>query len=235
MINCIAVDDEPLALDLLEGFIKKIPYLNLKGRFEHTQEALLALKRTEISLIFLDINMPDLNGIQFLKTLTHPPLVIFTTAYESYALEGFELNAVDYLLKPFSFERLLQSTNRVLDLVSPKDSPATSSITDDYIFVRTEHNTVKIKTDQIQYVEGLKDYVKIFASEPKPIFTIKSMKSMDKILRPLGFIRVHRSYIVSIDKIHSVRNGRIRMKDKTIPIGQSYRDHFDQVVIKGKI
>ena len=235
-IGCVAIDDEPLALQLVEGFIQKVPYLNSLGIFESTFDAIPVLKGEKVQLLFLDINMPDLSGIDFLKSLKNPPLVIFTTAYDEYALQGFELNALDYLLKPFSYERFLKATDKAYDQINLLEQNIHHEATgEDYIFVKSEHNIIKIPLNDILYIQGFKDYLKIHTSAPRPIFTLKSMKSMEEMLPSNRFIRVHRSYIISIDKIHSFRNGRIKILDKAIPIGELYRESFHQKVVEGKI
>ena len=234
MINCIIIDDEPLALELVEGFIKDVPYLKLIGTYTSPQDALVPLREESIDLLFLDVNMPDLSGIQFLKSLPNPPAVIFTTAYDQYAIQGFELNALDYLLKPFSFDRFLRATNKAHEVITSKNSQKALG-EHNYIFVKVEHNVLKIKLSDIFYIEGYKDYLKIFTGDEKPIFTLKSMKSMDQMLQDKGFIRVHRSYIISIDKIDSLRNGRIKISDKTIPLGEHYKADFEEKVLKGRL
>ena len=235
-IGCVAIDDEPLALQLVEGFIHRVPYLNAIGVFESTFDSIPVLKEEGVQLLFLDINMPDLSGIDFLKSLKNPPLVIFTTAYDEYALQGFELDALDYLLKPFSYERFLKAANKAYDQINLMVQNVQSEKTgEDYIFVKSEHNIIKIPLNDILYIQGFKDYLKVHTHEPRPIFTLKSMKSMEEMLPSNQFIRVHRSYIISIDKIHSFRNGRIKIMDKAIPIGELYRESFHQKVVEGRI
>ncbi len=233
-INCVVIDDEPLALDLVGGFVNKVPYLNLFGAFDSSSEALSVIKNEPIDLIYSDINMPDINGLQLIKSLDQDPKVIFTTAYDSYALQGFELNAIDYLLKPFSFERFMIATERAQDRIVG-NKPMIQEITNDYIFVKTEHNILKLPLDDIFFIEGYKDYLKIHTSERRPILTLKSMKSMEKILEGKGFVRIHRSYIISIDKIHSLRNGKIKIKETSLPIGDNYKDEFHEKVLEGRI
>ncbi|MEQ9442132.1 MAG: LytTR family DNA-binding domain-containing protein [Cyclobacteriaceae bacterium] len=242
MIKCIAVDDEPLALNLVRGYIEKVPFLELVASCESAYEAMSLLKDQKVDLMLLDINMPDLSGIQFIKTLTHPPAVILTTAYEQYALEGYELNVLDYLLKPFSFERFLKAINKVSQLhnlssTTPSHEPALSApdTSDDYMLVRVEHNIIKVNLDEIYYIEGYKDYVKIFTTADKPLLTIKSMKTVEDMLLDKGFIRVHRSFIVALKKIDSLRNNRLMIKGKNIPVGEKYREHFFERFIDGKL
>jgi DNA-binding LytR/AlgR family response regulator len=233
-INCVVIDDEPLALDLMGGFINKVSYLKLFGTFDSSSEALSVIKNEPIDLVYSDINMPDITGLQLARTLDPGPKVIFTTAYDSYALQGFELNAIDYLLKPFSFDRFLIATEKAQDRII-RDKPVIQDIANDYIFIKTEHNILKVMLDDIYFIEGYKDYLKIHTSDQRPILTLKSMKSMEKILEGRGFVRIHRSYIISVDKIHSLRNGRIKIKETTLPIGDNYKDEFHDKVLEGKI
>lgn len=235
MITCIAIDDEMLALDLLEDNIKKVPYLELVGKCRSGFEALEIMSTRKVDLIFLDIQMPDISGIQFLKSLTHKPLVIFTTAYEKYALEGFELDVVDYLLKPFSFERFLKAVNKAKELLSVSDKPVMSQEEHQspFLFVKSDYKLIKITIRDILYVEGLKDYVKIFIND-KPIVTLMSMKTMEEKLPPSDFIRVHRSFIVNLRKINFIQRSMIRIGNIEIPVGEIYRDAFFAIVNQNK-
>ncbi|PZR03213.1 MAG: DNA-binding response regulator [Flavobacterium psychrophilum] len=230
-INCIVIDDEPLALELMETYVRRVPYLELKGLFHKPFNAFEILHTGTIHLMYLDINMPDITGVDFLKGITSPPKVIFITAYDNYAVQGFELNAVDYLLKPVPFNRFMIATDRAYELLSKKE---TETSIQDYILVKAEHHTIKIKLNAIYYIEGYKDYLKIYTDDTTPILTITTLKAIEELL-PTGFIRIHRSYIVSIDKITSFRNSKVRIKDKYIPIGDSYNDIFYQSVVHGKI
>jgi two-component system, LytTR family, response regulator len=227
-LRCIAIDDEPLALDLMESYIRKIPYLQLKGLYNNALHALEIMRDQEIDLVFLDINMPDVLGIDFVKGMKKPPMIIFVTAHERYALQGFEVNAVDYLLKPVSFERFMIASEKAYANVI-NTMPAF-----DFIFVKSEHNVIKIELKNIHYIEGYKDYVKIITNEPKPIFTITTFKAMEEML-PSNFIRIHKSFIISVDKIVSMRKGRILVKDKYLPIGDSYKDAFNKTVVEGRL
>ena len=234
-INCIAIDDESLALELIKGYINKVPYLNLLGIYDNPGEALTCMKKQSIDLIYSDINMPDINGLQLAKTINDSSKIIFTTAYDSFAIQGFELNAVDYLLKPFSFERFLIATEKVHEKVNINRPRRSDEDLPDYIFIKTEHNILKIHLKDIFYIEGYKDYLKIHTHDNRPILTLKSMKSMEKVLVNRGFIRIHRSYIISVDKIHSLRNGKIRIKETSLPIGDNFKDAFNRNVLDGKI
>ena len=238
IINCIIIDDEPLAIELLEEYVSKIPYLKLLASFENSFKALNFLKENEVELIFLDIHMPDFSGIDFFKSLQNPPRVIMTTAYAKYAVEGFELNAVDYLLKPFSFNRLLRATDKLYDMM--QKGPVTiverdQSQVDDYIFLKSTHNIIKVNLSDIEYVEGYKDYLKVYVGEQQPILTIKSLKALESVLPQDAFVRIHKSYIVSINKIKSYRKGKVKIKDKYLPIGDSYKTIFNKVVLEGRM
>jgi DNA-binding LytR/AlgR family response regulator len=228
-INCIVIDDEPLALDLIASHIQKVSYLQLKGLFHRAIDAMKVLHEEKIDLIFLDINMPDISGIEFLKGLQNPPKVIFITAYDQFAVQGFEVNAVDYLLKPVSFNRFLLASNRALALMDKR-----SSASGEYIFVRSEHNNIRVALDSIHYIEGYRDYLKIHTADKLPILTITTFKAIEALL-PDTFLRIHRSYIISVDKIVLFRNSNVLVKDKYIPIGESYRELFHNAVVAGKI
>ena len=230
MINCIAIDDEPLGLNLISVYIKKTPQLCLCGAFTDPFKAIDFLKETKIDLIFLDIEMPDLSGIQLLKSLPHSPMVIFTTAYSQYAVDGFNLDAIDYLLKPIEFDRFLRAVNKAIEFgqnSAPAPAPAVPS--QDFIFVKSEYQLVKVNLNEILYIEGLDDYVKIYTSS-KPILSLMSMKSMMQKLPLEQFIRVHRSFIVSVGKIESVQKNRIKIGDKLIPISDGYSDDFYRAI-----
>ena len=238
IINCIIIDDEPLAIELLEEYVSKIPYLKLLASFENSFKALNFLKENEVGLIFLDIHMPDFSGIDFFKSLQTPPKVIMTTAYAKYAVEGFELNAVDYLLKPFSFNRLLRATDKLYDLM--QKGPVTvverdQNQVEDYIFLKSTHNVIKVNLSDIEYIEGYKDYLKVYIGEQQPILTIKSLKALESVLPQDAFVRIHKSYIVSINKIKSYRKGKVKIKDKYLPIGDSYKSIFNKMVLEGRM
>jgi len=228
-INCIVIDDEPLALELISSHIRKVSYLQLRGSFHRAVDAVNLLHEEKIDLIYLDINMPDVSGIEFLKGLQNPPKVIFITAYDEYAVQGFEVNAVDYLLKPVSFNRFLLASNRALALLDKR-----SAVPADYIFVRSEHNHVRVPLESIHYIEGYRDYLKIHTADKHPILTITTFKAIEELL-PDTFLRIHRSYIIAVDKIVLFRNGNVLVKDKFIPIGESYRELFHNLVVAGKM
>ena len=241
MINAIIVDDEPLALDVLETYIDKLPEINLVARCNNALEANEALKNNSIDLMFLDIQMPQLTGIDFLKTLKNPPLVIFTTAYANYAIEGFELNAIDYLLKPISLERFMKAVNKAIEQIElqRKDSPAPAEAEDsDFIFVKADKKLVKIKYSDILYVEGLKDYV-IIRMDTNRVITLQTMKSLEDKLPSNIFKRIHRSYIVNIDRINAVVGNMIEINEKGqakhLPIGKNYREDLLNIINKNRL
>ncbi|WP_316810343.1 LytTR family DNA-binding domain-containing protein [Pedobacter heparinus] len=237
-LKCIAVDDEPLALDIIEDYISKVPFLELIKRTENAIEALQMVQAGGIDLVFLDIQMPELTGIQFLKIANGKSSYIFTTAYSQYALESYDLNVSDYLLKPIAFDRFYKAVEKVhnqLQAAKPAEQPPVQSFLSppaaaakpmqDFIFVKTEHKIQKIELDDILYIEGLKDYISIFTKTER-VITLQNMKKMDETLPKGQFIRVHKSYIISLDKIESIERSRISIGDKIIPVGDTYREEF---------
>ena len=231
MIRCIAIDDEALALDLVEDNIRKVPWLEFVKGCRSAVEATELLGREKIDLIFLDIQMPDFTGIQFLKSLQSSPMVIFTTAYEKYALEGFELDVIDYLLKPYSFDRFMKAVTRAKEYhdlkeragkaeTSPGMAPSAG-----YIFVKADYKLVKVDFTEILYIEGLKDYIRI-CTGGKPVMTLMSLKSIGEKLPAGEFVRVHRSFIVALKKIRFIQRNIIHIGDREIPVSDLYKEHF---------
>ena len=240
MIRVLAIDDEPLALQQLTAYIQKIPFLELAGQCQSAFEAREIMNREIIDAIFCDINMPDLNGMDFVKSLATPPLVVFTTAYSDYAVEGFKINAVDYLLKPFGLDDFRRAANRLKDRISPDGGSASVAIPqedaeedDDTLFVKTDYRVVKIAISNIRYVEAMSEYLKIYlTNQPKPIITLYSMKKMEERL-PDYFMRIHRSYIINLKQIQEVNKSRIIMDSETyLPIGDNYREAFNNYLNK---
>jgi two-component system LytT family response regulator len=239
MINCLIVDDEPLAIDILEDYISKIPFLNLVKSYQNPIEALSAVQEGDIDLVFLDVQMPELTGIQFLKIANGKCKVILTTAYSQYALDGYELNVVDYLLKPIAFDRFYTAAQKAKELLF--NTPSQNAIIEnqvvvapipvahDFIFVKTEYKIQKIYLDDILFIEGLKDYISIYTQKER-IITLQSLKKIDETLPNHLFVRVHKSYIVALDKIDSIERSRIFINDKIIPIGDTYRDYFFKMI-----
>lgn len=229
MIRCLVVDDEPLALDILEDYISKVPFLTLVKTTTSAIEGLSLVQSDAIDLVFLDVQMPELTGIQFLKIINGKCDVILTTAYSQYALDGYELDVVDYLLKPIAFDRFYKAAQKVLQNTnSGQTSSSELSLvqnTYDFIFVKTEHKIQKIYLDDILYIEGLKDYISIFTKVER-IITLQNMKKMEESLPVKSFVRVHKSYIIALGKIESIERSRILIGGKTIPIGDTYREYF---------
>ena len=225
-IRCLAIDDEPLALQQLVTYIGKVPFLELAAQCHSALEAKTFLEQDTVDAIFCDINMPDLNGMDFIKSLAAPPLVVFTTAYSEYAVEGFRVNAVDYLLKPFGLQDFQRAANRLNERL---EAPITSHLEDDTLFLKTEYRMVKVSIQDIRYIEAMSEYLKVYLdSEKKPIVTLLSMKKMEERL-PDNFMRIHRSYIVNLSKIQEVNKNRIIIDDDTyLPIGDLYKDTFQQ-------
>lgn len=228
-IRCIAVDDEPFALEIIADDIRKIPFLELAGVFSNALDAEQFLNENVIDLIFLDIQMPTLLGTQFIRRLPQPPMVIFTTAYEQYALEGYDLNITDYLLKPVPFERFLRAANKAFELFTLKIRNGEPSSTDDrqFFFIHSEYKQIKLFYDDVLYIEGLKDYVKIFIrNSTKPILTRLNLKTIESKLIDNQFCRVHQSYIVAMDKITSFQKTRLLIDKQEIPIGRTFLEVF---------
>lgn len=231
MIRCLAIDDEPLALQQIAAYINKVPFLELAAQCQSALEARQFLSDERVDAIFCDINMPDLNGMDFVKSLTAPPLVVFTTAYSEYAIEGFKVNAVDYLLKPFGMQEFMRAANRLQERLSvPASAPAE---TDDTLFLKTDYRIVKVNIPDIRYVEAMSEYLKVWIEgEAKPIITLLSMKKMEERL-PDNFMRIHRSYIINLDKIQEVNKNRVIMDaDTYLPIGDLYKEAFQAYLDK---
>lgn len=227
MLRCIAVDDEPLALELLEDNIGKLPYLRLIAKCSNALEAIEVLQREPADLLFLDIQMPGLTGLQFIQSLTHKPMIILITAYEKYALEGFNLDVIDYLVKPVPLDRFIKACNKALEWYQLKNQPAGAGKTADpgYFFVNVDYRLLKVLKDDIIWIEGLKDYVKIhLQSSPKPVITRMSLKALEDQLPAAKFIRIHKSYIVSIAFVTAVKKNSLFIRDLELPVGENYRE-----------
>ena len=231
MMRCIAVDDEKWVLDLLVDNISRVPFLQLVGRCKNALEAIELLHREEVDLIFLDIQMPGLDGIQFVQSLQHPPMIIFVTAYKEYAWDGFELAAVDYLLKPVSFERFLKACNKAQELFRLQQKSTPPKELPDSFFVYVEYNQVKINIADIVYIEGMKDYVKIYiTSATKPVITKMSLKALEDKLLPYHQVRIHKSYIIAADKVTAVKRDIICLGAIELPLSDSYRAAVEAVL-----
>jgi len=229
MMRCVAVDDEKLVLDLLVDNISQVPYLHLVKACKNAMEAVEVLQLEKIDLIFLDIQMPKLSGFQLIQTLQHPPMIILVTAYEKYALEGYDLNVVDYLLKPVSFERFLKACNKAKELFDLKNDTTTEQ-SPDHLFVNVEYTLVKISFADILFVEGLKDYLKIhLASSPKAILTKISLKAMEEKLSAGKFIRVHKSFIVAMDKVTIIKRDFVCIGSQEVPVSDFYKENLSRL------
>ena len=232
MIRCIAIDDEPLALAQICSYIKKIPYLELVGKCRDALEAIKLLEEIQVDLMFVDINMPDLNGLDFVRNLAQPPKVVFTTAYSEYAIDGYKVNAVDYLLKPFSFKDLLSAADKVKKQLKERpvtvaDLSSEPKIQGNSLFVKSEYRINRIEISDIKYVESMGEYLRIFLeNQSKPLMPLMSMKRMEEILPANQFMRVHRSYIVNMEKIQEISRLRIIFDDVYIPVGDNYKQKF---------
>lgn len=233
-LKCIIVDDEPLAVELLASYVAKIPFLELSGKCYNATEALKAIGETQPHLIFLDIQMPEINGLELARMLSENTRIVFTTAFEQYAIDGFRVNALDYLLKPISYATFLEACNKALKwftLLSSASEKPTEEPTS--IFVKSEYKVLQIGLDSIMYIEGLKDYVKIYTDDNQhPVLTLMNMKAMEQMLPQSRFIRVHRSYIVNKTRIREVERARIIVGSNHIPIGDSYRQAFLEFISK---
>lgn len=229
-INCIAIDDEPLALEIITEYASKVPYLNLKACFSNSLSALQFLKNETVDLLLLDIQMPDLTGVQLAQLLPSSTKIIFITAYENFAVKSYDLQAVDYILKPFEFERFLQACERAYKQQMPRviDTPLLPSDTQKeskFFFVKSEYKMQKVFEDNIMYLEGMKNYIKIVTSTAN-ILTLQSFKKTEELLSQSKFMRVHKSFIVALDKVDFIERNRIYINGNQIPIGDTYRDSF---------
>lgn len=244
-ITCIAVDDEPLALEKIKSYISKVSFLNLVASFSNAIETLDFLRNNKVDLMFLDIQMDELTGIQLLEILTNKPKIIFTTAYDSYALKGYELDVEDYLLKPISFDRFLYSVNKIYNKISTKiedtspriaesNSNNTLQHQDNFIFIKTEYRMQKVVFEDIFYIEGMKDYLRIITKNDK-IMTLQNFNNMIELLPNDNFIRVHKSYIIAINKIDNIERSHIIIGKVRIPIGESYKQLFFDTLKKRKL
>jgi DNA-binding LytR/AlgR family response regulator len=232
-IKCIAIDDEPLAVKKMAGYIQKIPFLELVAECRSAFEAMNILSKGNIQLMFIDINMPEISGMEFVKSLTNKPYIVFTTAYSEYAVEGFEVDAVDYLLKPITFSNFLKAANRVKNLIELTDSNQKEVVraTADHLFVKSEYKVVRIELCDIKYIESQHEYIKIHLIKSKAVMTKLSMKSIEEQLPPDQFMRVHRSYIVNLSKIQVVERNRIVFDGKIyIAVSEQYKEIFQKYI-----
>jgi len=237
MLKCLIIDDEPLAIKLLEDHIGKISFLELAGTSNNPLEALISFNQNPVDLIFLDILMPQLSGIEFMHLLQNRAQVIITSAFQEYAIEGYEHNVIDYLLKPISFERFFRAAEKAFRLMNPSEkvspSPELYPTTGGYIFIKVETKMIRLELDDILYIEGLKNYVSIYTKTQR-IISLQVLKQLEEILPPNRFVRVHKSFIVALDKISAIERQDILIKDKNIPIGNTYSEIFFGILGKKK-
>ncbi|MBN1250724.1 MAG: response regulator transcription factor [Bacteroidales bacterium] len=234
MINCIAIDDEPLALQQIEAYIKQTPFLNFIDKFDNAFDSMQIISKGKIDLMFVDINMPDISGLDFVKSLEKKPLIIFTTAYSEFAYEGFKADAIDYLLKPIDFSSFLKSANKALKNFNFTDIAENNLKTDDkYLFIKSDYKIIRINFDEIKYIEGMREYVRIYLLNSKPLMPLLSMKMLENKLPKKQFMRVHRSYIVNLKHINIVERNRIIFdNDVYIPISEQYKVQFQNYIDK---
>lgn len=232
-IKCIAIDDEPLALKQIASYISKTPFLELIDSCKSAFEAMELIANNDVQLLFVDIQMPDLTGMDFVKALNPEHKVIFTTAYQEYAIEGFKVNAIDYLLKPFGYDEFLKSANKAkayFDLLGKTTVDVESK--DDYLFVKSEYKIRRINLTDILYIEGLREYVKIVLKEEKPVLSLMSLKSLEESLPNNRFMRVHRSFIVNLDEVQTIERSRIIFDKTYIPVSEQYKEKFQEFLNK---
>jgi len=227
-MRCLIVDDEPLAQQVMEEFAGRVPFLEVAGKCSSATEAIEILRAESIDLILLDIHMPRLSGLDFIGSLHNPPQFILVTAYSEYALQGFNVNATDYLMKPVPFERFLKAVTKAYELYTlrNKQGQEKNNASDRFMLVKSGYQTVKILLNSILYIEGLKDYVKIYTEGKKPVLSLLTMKGLVETLPPAKFLRIHKSYIVAVERISTISRNRVMIGEKWIPIGENYRDAF---------
>ena len=230
MLSCLVIDDEPLAIDVIAAYIPKVPFLKLVGTYTNPVEALVQLQNEKIDLVFLDIQMPQLSGLQFMKLLNNHIQVVIVSAYNEFALQGFENDVTDYLLKPVSFERFLKSAEKALRLSDLVNKETPLPVTNpDFIFVRADNKIIKINFNDILYIEGLKNYISFYTSN-KRIITLQNMKTLEEVLPSSRFVRVQKSYIVNLEKIDHIERQRIFIGNNSIPIGESFAANFYSLI-----
>ena len=233
MIRCLAIDDEPLALRQLAAYLKKVPFFELVDSCQSALEAMAILENQEVDAIFIDINMPDLNGLDFVRSLQNPPMVVFTTAYQEYAVEGYKVDAIDYLLKPFGMGDVLRAADKVKRQYDLLHTASLSPIDeDDALFFKTEYKVVRVLVSHIIYIEGMSEYLRIHvADQPKPIIVLLSMKKMEERLSDADFMRIHKSYIINLHHIAEINRSRVVLDNGSeIPVGDSYREKLNDYI-----
>ncbi len=236
-ISCIIVDDEPFALELIQNYVSKTPFLELKGKCSNAFDVLELLNTEKIDLVFLDIQMPELSGLELSKTISKETKIIFTTAFSEYALDGFKADALDYLMKPFNFEEFYNAAAKAKEWFTLKRKKASENPKNtDFIFVKSEYKQLKINFDEVLYFEGLKDYIKIWlVNQPKAILTLMSLKSLEEELPESKFMRIHRSFIVALDKIEEIERNQVIINKQRITVAEQYKNKFQQFISKNSI
>ena len=231
MINCIAIDDEPFALKQIASYIEKTPFLNLVASFESAMEALIYLNNNTIDLMFIDIQMPDLSGMDLVKSLENRPEVIFTTAYSEYAVEGFKIDALDYILKPLDYPSFLKAANKAQSYFNMLNSTHEKlNVSADHLFIKSEYKIVRIAIGKILYIEGMREYIRFHLENAKPVMSLLSMKNIEQKLPSNKFMRVHRSYIVNLEKMTTIERNRIIFDKVFIPVSDQYKDAFQKYI-----
>jgi DNA-binding LytR/AlgR family response regulator len=233
-IKCLIIDDEPLAQRVIERYAEEVTFLDIVRKCNNSLDALELLRSHDIELIFLDINMPKLSGLEFLRTLKNPPLIIITTAYASYAVQGFELGVVDYLMKPFSFDRFLKAVQKAQDILSSRKAQQAEPHVQEkqeeqHIFIKSSKKTYRVRIEDILYIEALGDYVKIFTTE-RMIVSYQSLKNIENLLPPASFPRIHKSYIIALSKVDTIEGNHVKIRNQVIPIGSNFKAGFDRLI-----
>lgn len=229
-IKCVAIDDEPLALELIKEYVSNFPSLKLLQTFDDAIAGIEFIKNNPADLLFIDINMPDISGIDLVRSLLQKPMIIFTTAYKKFAIEGFELDAVDYLLKPISFDRFERAVNKAIDHYRFRNSQ--KNLTEEALFVRSEYQLVRIDLDEIEYIESVEDYLKIHRTTGRPIMTLMTLKAILEKLPPEKFKRIHRSYVIPLSKLRSMVNRKVKLTNVELPVSESYIDSLSEWIKK---
>ena len=234
ILKCVIIDDEPLAIDVIAGYIEQTPFLSLSQKFTHPVKAFEYLSENRIDLLFIDIQMPDLSGIELVRNLEYKPVIIFTTAYEKYALEGFKVDAIDYLLKPVSYADFLKSANKVRSWFNAlQQKPAEIRSNKDFLFIKSEYKIVRINFDDIRYIEAMSEYIRIHLVNSRPVMTQLSMKSIEEQLPEARFMRVHRSFIINLSKISVIERNRVIFDGNVyIPVSDQYKSKFQNYLDK---
>lgn len=237
VLTCWIIDDEPLAIELLESYVAKTSFLKLTGSYSSALEAMKDVTKEPVDIIFLDIQMPEISGMEFARFIEADTRIIFTTAFSEYALEGYRVDALDYLLKPITYTNFLVATKKALKWFEMKQSSSEKNLSatheqqEEQMFVKADHKLIRILFKDILYIEGWKDYVKIhLKNKPHPILSLMSMKGLEETLPPTKFIRIHRSYIIQKNKIDSISKNRVKIGDKELPIGESYKEEFNKII-----